>query len=173
MPLWQGSSEWRTQGSARSASSLLARCKLRDPAAKRDVQSRDLACNRFSFRMSPTSCQTSIALGPWLSGNQGDCLLLRVSRIYLENLYVRRARTNRLDHESKQRSRSIDPGRVWLPGRRNHGLSSLRVDALHDGDLLRASGEKPAVPNLLNLDHGRIEVNQQRNRVQVLDVRHL
>ncbi len=90
-------------------------------------------------------------------------------RIDLKNLQSGVAgATPRTTIPRKCRSRSRR--RIRLARCRDHHLAPLRIDPLHNRDFLRATGEKAAVAHFLNLHHGRIVMNQKRDRIKIADV---
>lgn len=106
---------------------------------------------------------------PLLHLNQGllryqrNRLLLGITRADLENSNRRRSRSDRSNYEPKKSAAAVHAGAVRLPGSRNDGLTFFLVQALDDGNFLIATRKKSTVTNILDLDHGRVVLNQQRN----------
>ena len=104
--------------------------------------------------------------------DERDCVLLRIARVDLKNLELRGSRSDGAHDHAEQRSRSAHSRRVRLSrcgdttasprcasGRRTIGITCVPPDR-----------KPPAV--YLRLHHGRVVVNQERNRVKIVDVRH-
>src|SRR5580658_6336935 len=91
--------------------------------------------------------------------------LLRIFGVLLRDSQIGRARRDALDHDAKQRAAPAHPLRIWLTCRGNDGLAFLWVEAPHNGDFLRATGEESAV---LSFAHGMLDIFDADHRRIVL-----
>ena len=105
------------------------------------------------------------------AGDDRDGLLLGVVCVHLQDLQMGGPRSDRVNYEAENCAGTVYARGVGLPRGGHHHFSALRVDALHNGNLLIAARQESAVTDFFDLNDRGIVMHQQRYREQIADIR--
>src|SRR5579862_3316812 len=86
--------------------------------------------------------------------------LLGIARVHLQNGQLRRAGLDSANDNPEQSAAAADAGRVGHACRRNNRLAALLIDALDDGNGLRARCQEPSLADIFDRNHRGVELQQ-------------